>query len=135
MAVTGIILFAVSFDTITPHEYGVRYSTYSHRVDQETYDNGRYLLGIGHYFFKYPRRLVYTEFSGASDTNPPVSVWSNDGQSLDVEGAACCLLTRLHGAHAPAARVPSCSGLLLPDPPRKLDDRVQQLQDQLARSV
>lgn len=58
------------------------------RVDSDVYENGRHFYGLGSSFVKYPRKLQYVEFSSSSDggsRNPPLSVWSQDGQEIQLE--------------------------------------------------
>lgn len=87
--IASVTMFACSFATLNPHEIGLHYNGVTFFVeDGETYDNGRYFLGLGHGFHVYPRKLQYVEFSDSSEggaRNQPISVWSKDGQSILME--------------------------------------------------
>eukprot|EP00003_Mantamonas_plastica_P033326 TRINITY_DN946_c1_g1_i1.p1 TRINITY_DN946_c1_g1~~TRINITY_DN946_c1_g1_i1.p1 ORF type:complete len:264 (-),score=91.82 TRINITY_DN946_c1_g1_i1:120-911(-) len=50
------------------------------------YKNGRYFLGLGHYFIKFPTTLKTLEFSSAKDANAgALAAFSNDGQNINLE--------------------------------------------------
>lgn len=86
--IASITMFACSFATLTPHEIGLHYNGVTFHIEEKTYDNGRYFLGLGHGFHVFPRRLQYIEFSESQDggsRNRPISVWSKDGQSVIIE--------------------------------------------------
>lgn len=79
--IVSVTLVACSFSLLEPHEYGLEYNTVSLQLFPETYTNGRYFLGLGNRFEKFPRKLQYVEFSGGG----AVDVWSKDGQEILVE--------------------------------------------------
>ena len=55
--IVSIVLIAVSFDTVDVTEYGLRYSNVALKLEEKIYQNGRWHVGLGSTFVKYPRRL------------------------------------------------------------------------------
>ena len=54
--ITGIVLFAVSFSILTPHEYGIEYNSVSYKIEGEVQSECRCFIGPGHRFFKVAAR-------------------------------------------------------------------------------
>lgn len=48
------VLISFMINTIEYNEVGLNYSGIFSSVEKETYDSGIHLLGIGHYFLKFP---------------------------------------------------------------------------------
>jgi len=62
----SIILFALSWDTLEPTEYGLVVNGITGRVDtnpRHVHDNGRYFIWLRHYFLVFPKNRVNLEFS------------------------------------------------------------------------
>lgn len=59
--VTLVILFVLSFDSLEYQEIGLNYSWMSETVEDKPYESGRYYLGIGNHFIKFPK-MVTTVF-------------------------------------------------------------------------
>jgi len=80
---TSVILFAVSFGTLDVDEIGIKYNMNLLTIDEETgaYSNGRYFLGLGQKFIKFPSTLVVAEFDGPN----VLSAWSAEGQEVYLE--------------------------------------------------
>lgn len=78
----SIILFAVSFDKLQPYEVGIKFNGYALKIDEDTvYNNGRYFLGVGSWFVKYPANLVAADFAGANN----LRAWSKEGQLIHID--------------------------------------------------
>jgi len=63
-------------DTIDPTEWGFLYNKITGHIDTDrVYDSGRYCIGPGHYFVKYPLIQTTIEFSnrGGADSVPVVT--------------------------------------------------------------
>jgi len=55
---------------------------------QEVYESGRHAIGPADEFIRFPRRLIYLEFSDSSDGGRdlrPLRAWSRDGQEVDLD--------------------------------------------------
>jgi regulator of protease activity HflC (stomatin/prohibitin superfamily) len=80
---TSVILFAVSFGTLDVDEMGIQYNKNFLTIDEEhgAYSNGRYFLGLGSTFIRYPSTLVVAEFVGKN----ALSAWSEEGQEVFLE--------------------------------------------------
>ena len=65
----ALILFAESFDTLTPLEYGLDFNSINKNIYlDKVYESGRYMLGVGHAFRRFPATLQQVEFArGGSD--------------------------------------------------------------------
>lgn len=84
----SVIMFALSFATLDPHQMGLEYNAVTVKLDPETRNNGRYFLGLGHRFIKFPKKLQYIEFSQSVDggvLNRAITVWTKDGQEVRLE--------------------------------------------------
>lgn len=81
--ILGVVLFACSFDTLEPYEIGIKYNSVSLTVDEEhgAYSNGRYFLGLGTSFVKYPSNLIFAQFEGPTS----LRAWSQEGQLIIVD--------------------------------------------------
>lgn len=80
---TSVILFAVSFDKLEPYEIGIKQNNYKLTLDEEhgAYSNGRYFIGVGSHFVKFPSHLIAAEFSGSA----ALRAWSKEGQLIVIE--------------------------------------------------
>jgi len=89
--VTGIalvILFFCSFDTLEYQEIGLNYSWVSETVEDKPYTSGRYYLGLGNHFLKFPKMVVTILFvddiTGASQ-GPALQSRTRDGLNVRLE--------------------------------------------------
>ena len=95
----SIVLFALSWDTLEPTEYGLVTNGITGRVDTDpnnVYEAGRYFIWLRHYFLKFPRNRVNLEFSSAPSpgyysqptiparTGPDPDDRESGGQPLDL---------------------------------------------------
>lgn len=75
-------LLAASWRTVSPHEFGIKFSEVTWKMDADTIYNGeRAYVGPGGHFITFPRKLQYVEATGPS----ALDVWSADGQNLFLE--------------------------------------------------
>eukprot|EP00930_Biecheleria_cincta_P016416 TRINITY_DN13358_c0_g1_i2.p1 TRINITY_DN13358_c0_g1~~TRINITY_DN13358_c0_g1_i2.p1 ORF type:complete len:298 (-),score=44.57 TRINITY_DN13358_c0_g1_i2:103-996(-) len=54
---TLVVFFCLSFDSLEYQEIGLNYSWINEIVEQTPYKNGRYYLGLGNHFIKFPRTV------------------------------------------------------------------------------
>jgi regulator of protease activity HflC (stomatin/prohibitin superfamily) len=88
VTIASCIMLALSFSILSPHQYGIRYNTVRRTLYHDVYGNGRWFLGLGQEFIKFPRRFQYLEYSNAEDggdENKPITCWSKDGQEVTLE--------------------------------------------------
>jgi hypothetical protein len=80
----GIIVFSISWDTIDPTEAGFNYNKITGHIDtSRVYDSGRYCIGPGHYFVKYPLIQKNVEFSSSDNADSsPVVTRTKDGVAI-----------------------------------------------------
>ena len=48
-------------------------------LEHDVYNNGRWFLGLGHEFIKFPRKFQYIEYSNSEEggtDNTPITCWS-----------------------------------------------------------
>jgi len=79
---TSVILFALSFDTLDPHQVGIRYNNNLKTLDENrVYNNGRYFIGVGLSFIEFPitAELIEFRYGGA------LRMWTNEGQLVLVD--------------------------------------------------
>jgi len=64
------------------NEMGIKYNHNTLTIDEErTYSNGRYFLGLGLGFIKFPSTLIAAEFDGGDN----LTAWSAEGQEVYLE--------------------------------------------------
>ena len=69
-----IVLFAMSWDTLDPTEYGLVQNGFTGYVDmrpEAVYEGGRYFIWLRHYFLPFPRNLRNLEFDSYG-RRPPI---------------------------------------------------------------
>eukprot|EP00808_Paulinella_micropora_P030790 g23284.t1 len=81
LLLTGVILFAVSFGTLEPTQVGLKYNKVTVEVYPEVYNNGRYFIGLGSEFIKFPMDLQLVEFIGPA----ALRAWSKEGQLVELD--------------------------------------------------
>lgn len=60
--VCPVYLLFKSFDTLEYQELGLNYSWFSEHVESKTYSNGRFFLGLGNSFLRFPRMVTSLSF-------------------------------------------------------------------------
>ena len=65
----GLFLFLACFDKIEISEYGLLYNTWTMQIYKEPRSPGRFFLGLGKKFVRYPRNLMDFEFKDSSSGN------------------------------------------------------------------
>ena len=77
--VPSMVWRARSFSTLEPNEVGIEYDSVAERLNEDRlYESGRYFLGVGRSFFKYPKALQTV-------TALDLGVRSNDGLFIAVD--------------------------------------------------
>ena len=62
----SILLFALSWDTLEPTEFGLIANSITGRVDldpKNVYEGGRHFIWLAHHFLVFPKNRVTIEFS------------------------------------------------------------------------
>lgn len=91
--ITSVILFAVSFDTLNPHQVGIKYNNNLKTIDKDrVYNNGRYFLGLGLSFIEFPVSAELIEFRGSG----ALRMWTKEGQLVVVDLSLMYRLQRQH---------------------------------------
>ena len=90
----SILLFALSWDTLEPTEFGLVANSITGRVDldpKNVYEGGRHFIWLAHHFLVFPKNRVTIEFSDAKETSgffqrPSLSL--RTGSNHDDDGSA-----------------------------------------------
>lgn len=86
LLIVTIGLLAGSWAVVTTQEYGVKWNAVTKTLDDsQVYQAGRWYVGVGGSFTKYPRQYQYVEFSSSGRNS--LDVWSKDGQQVYVEAS------------------------------------------------
>lgn len=99
--ITSCILFGVSWDIIEPTEVGLAFDANIQKLEfDKLYDSGRYLIGLGRSFVKFPstqQTLRFGEPSTMHNENPDageIVCRTKDGLSISLEVAVQYLLNQ-----------------------------------------
>jgi len=81
------ILLGVSFDIVNPWEVGLSFDSTTRTIDNSTiYPGGRYFIGIGRSFVKYPITYQLVEFTSDSSTGQSsLTTNTKGGQTVFVD--------------------------------------------------
>merc|ERR1712107_896469 len=85
---TMAILFFSSFDTLEYQEVGLNYSWISETVEDKPYMSGRYYLGIGNHFIKFPKMVksvFFIDDPNAERHGPALQSRTRDGLNVNLE--------------------------------------------------
>lgn len=90
VVVTLFIFASLSFGTLEYQEIGLNYSWISETIENKTYHNGLYYLGIGNHFIKFPRVVNSIYFgdeysSGIVARGPSLQSRTMDGLTVRLE--------------------------------------------------
>lgn len=83
-----VILFCLSFDSLEYQEIGLNYSFINEIVEQEPYKAGRYYLGIGNHFIKFPRTVksvFFIDDVSEGVQGPALTSRTKDGLNVHLE--------------------------------------------------
>lgn len=86
--VSLVILFFLSFDTLEYQEVGLNYSWISEKVEDKSYMSGRYYLGLGNHFLKFPKvvkSIFFIDDLSAETQGPALQSRTNDGLNVRLE--------------------------------------------------
>mmetsp|Transcript_153293 Transcript_153293/g.471586 ORF Transcript_153293/g.471586 Transcript_153293/m.471586 type:complete len:298 (-) Transcript_153293:28-921(-) len=87
-ALTLLVLFLCSFDTLEYQEMGLNYSWISETIEDRTYFGGRYWLGLGNSFIKFPKMVKSVFFLDDLTTTtqgPALQSRTRDGLNVRLE--------------------------------------------------
>lgn len=86
--IVSSVLLGLSFDTVEPDQWGIRFNGNTQQFETDRlYGAGRYLVGLGQYFIKFPRTLQTVVFSNseAEADAGHMPVRSRDGMIINME--------------------------------------------------
>jgi len=86
--ITSSSLLGVSFDTVSPTQWGIAYDNNILQLDySKTYDEGRYLVGLGRWFIKFPRTYATIQYGDNLDNadGGDVVCRTQDGMVISLE--------------------------------------------------
>lgn len=81
--VVAVIAFLLAFSSLEYTELGLNYSTVTNTVEDKGYTAGRFFLGLGHSFIKFPATVQTIQFSDEADSSGP-SLRSRTSDGLEV---------------------------------------------------
>eukprot|EP00929_Paragymnodinium_shiwhaense_P029127 TRINITY_DN16765_c0_g1_i1.p1 TRINITY_DN16765_c0_g1~~TRINITY_DN16765_c0_g1_i1.p1 ORF type:complete len:299 (+),score=74.83 TRINITY_DN16765_c0_g1_i1:105-1001(+) len=88
-AITLVVIFFLSFDTLEYQEIGLNYSWISETVEDKPFTSGRYYLGLGNHFIKFPKMVVTISFvdddGGQATQGPALQSRTKDGLNVRLE--------------------------------------------------
>lgn len=87
-AIALIVLFLCSFDTLEYQEMGLNYSWISETIEAKAYTSGRYYLGLGNHFIKFPKMVKSVFFLDDLTTEtqgPALQSRTRDGLNVRLE--------------------------------------------------
>jgi len=88
VVVASAVILILSFDTLEYQEYGLNYSWVSETVEDRPYTSGRYYLGLGNHFIKFPRMVIPVLFSddqADKKQGPALQSRTRDGLNVRLE--------------------------------------------------
>lgn len=86
VAIVAVVCFFLCFASLEYTELGLDFSMISNSVDSRGYTAGRYLLGLGHHFVKFPATVQTIQFSAEGDSaGPQVRSRTSDGLEVNLE--------------------------------------------------
>lgn len=88
VVVVTVIVICLSFDTLEYQEMGLNYSWISETVERETYASGRYYLGVGNHFIKFPsmvKSVFFLDDMSPNSQGPALQSRTRDGLNVRLE--------------------------------------------------
>lgn len=88
VVITSVIMIFLSFDTLEYQEMGLNYSWISETVEKSTYSSGRYYLGVGNHFVKFPsmvKSVFFLDDMSPSTQGPALQSRTRDGLNVRLE--------------------------------------------------
>lgn len=83
LVITSIVLLSVSFSSLEPTEFGLAINGNTQEIDPDVKVGGRYFLGLGWYFIKFPSTVIAVKFS--ADEGQSLPVRSYDGLLIKLD--------------------------------------------------
>jgi len=84
LLIIGSILLGVSFSVLEPNEVGLEYNANTLKLYSELYTGGRYFLGVGHSFVKFPTTMQTIKFSGGDSDFGAIMGRTKDGLAVEM---------------------------------------------------
>jgi len=88
IVVSLAVLLIAGFGSLEYQEYGLNYSWVGETVEDKPYSSGRYYLGIGNHFIKFPRMVIPVLFSddqADKKQGPALQSRTRDGLNVRLE--------------------------------------------------
>lgn len=84
---TFVVLFFLSYGTLEYQEIGLNYSWITETVSDKPYSSGRYYLGLGNHFIKFPKMVVTLLFTDdpSVKNGPAMQSRTKDGLNVRLE--------------------------------------------------
>mmetsp|Transcript_57759 Transcript_57759/g.122871 ORF Transcript_57759/g.122871 Transcript_57759/m.122871 type:complete len:336 (+) Transcript_57759:154-1161(+) len=84
--ILAIVLFFCTFRSLEYTELGLNYSLFSNSIEDKGYTAGRYYLGLGHGFVRFPSTVQTIQFSSEHDSvGPLLRSRTSDGLEVELE--------------------------------------------------
>jgi len=86
--VTTLFIFFISFDTLEYQEMGLNYSWISETVQRKSFPSGRYYLGLGNHFIKFPamvKSVFFLDDMSPNTQGPALQSRTLDGLNVRLE--------------------------------------------------
>lgn len=84
--VVALVVFLLCFSSLEFTEIGLNYSWFGCSVEPKGYAAGRYFLGLGHSFVRFPATVQTIQFSDESDSSgPALRSRTSDGLEVHLE--------------------------------------------------
>mmetsp|Transcript_100130 Transcript_100130/g.254677 ORF Transcript_100130/g.254677 Transcript_100130/m.254677 type:complete len:317 (-) Transcript_100130:80-1030(-) len=81
-----VLMFFFCFRSLEYTEIGLNYSLLSNNIEEKGYTAGRFYLGLGHGFIKFPSTVQTIQFSGDKDSlGPLLRSRTSDGLEVELE--------------------------------------------------
>lgn len=95
------VLILLGYDSLEYQEIGLNFSWISETIEAQPYPSGRYYLGIGNHFIKFPKTvksIYFTDELAADRSGPALQSRTQDGLSvrLEVSFQYRLLITKLY---------------------------------------
>ena len=86
VAVTGISLTAISFESVDFNEFALLQNNITREIETTVYEEGFYFTGLFATFIKFPSTWVTIEFSPSSEANDiPITANTQDGFQIVID--------------------------------------------------
>lgn len=83
-----VLLLVLGFGSLEYQEYGLNYSWVGETVEDKTYTSGRYYLGLGNHFIKFPKMVntvLFSDDQADKKQGPALQSRTRDGLNVRLE--------------------------------------------------